>query len=177
MKNVIALILLISVILVPRDGVTSSVPQYMLNASNEFDIDIALLYAICTQESKCNPNAVNRNDGNKSQKSSGKVIHSIGLFQIQLPTARHLGFKGTYAKLRTPETNAYYAAKLLRQLYDKYTDTVKVISAYNAGEGAVDHWLGTKSKKLRNVGYIHMVLKNYVKFKLDQPLILAADDE
>lgn len=177
MKNVLALILMVSMILVPREGSSSSVPQYMINASKEFDIDIALMYAICAQESKCNPKAINRNDGNESQKASGKVIHSLGLFQIQLPTARHLGYKGTYAKLRTPETNAYYAAKLLRSLYDKYTDTVKVIAAYNAGEGAVDRWLKTKNKKLKNVAYIHLILKNYVKFKLDQPLTLASDDE
>lgn len=136
---------------------TDTIPFYMYSAATTFHVDVALLYAICAQESKCKATALNKNDGNLAQKAAGKVVHSLGMYQIQLGTARALGFKGKYKDLMKPEVNTYYAAKLLAHLYDKYHDTVKVISAYNAG-----HY--TK----HNVNYVHQVVKNYIRYKIDK---------
>lgn len=157
MKNVFILILMVVGSLIPLEGdsSTDTIPYYMFKASKAFNVDIDLLYAFCRVESKCKSDAINRDDGNKGAKASGKHVHSHGLFQIQLGTAKHLGFNGTYKELMKPEINTWYAAKLIRQLIDRYEELPLVISAYNAG-----HPIEGNKK------YVHLVLKNYMSHKL-----------
>lgn len=139
---------------------SSTVPYFMYKASTSFNIDLGLLYAICTKESKCRPKALNKDDANQRGKDLGIIQHSYGLFQIKIDTARGLGFKGTRKDLMAPEVNTWYAAMLLRHLYIRYgQDTVKVISAYNAGKY-------TKTNKK----YVDDVLANYIHYKIDKRL-------
>lgn len=160
-------------------GETSKIPYYMYNAASEFNLDVALLYAICTVESNCKPRAINHDDGTRKQKSEGIKDKSYGMFQIKLTTAQRLGFKATEvvmveklykgkvklvpkvinytADLLKPTVNTWYAAKLLRHLYDRYGNTEKVISAYNAGRY-------TKA----NTKYVNKVLRHYARYKLDK---------
>jgi soluble lytic murein transglycosylase-like protein len=58
-----------------------------------------------------------------------------------------------------PDINTWYAAKLLRELYDKYDTTPEVISAYNAGRP-----IGA------NKAYVTKVLRAYAVYKLDKKL-------
>lgn len=163
----------------PVESNTSMIPFYIYNAASKFDLDVALLFSVCKIESNCRTKAINHNDGTKADKKAGVVKKSYGLFQIQVPTARALGFvdkelvttkflkKGkviTRKKivyhtddLLKPEVNAWYAAKLLRHLYDKYDDTLKVLSAYNAGRP-------TKHNK----EYVNKILRQYAKYKIDK---------
>jgi soluble lytic murein transglycosylase-like protein len=158
---------------------TSTVPYYIYNAATHFNIDIALMYSICMVESNCRARAVNHNDGTPAQKAAGIVDKSYGLFQIKTATAKNLGFiikedvtvekfrRGKVVKtkktidhtkdLLKPEINAWYAAKLLSHLYERYHDTPKVISAYNAG-----HYI--KSNK----DYVRKVLVQFVRYKIDR---------
>lgn len=158
---------------------TSTIPYYMYNAANKFKLDLSLLYAICRVESNCRPKAVNHDDGTKSEKQAGITKKSYGLFQVQLATAKSLGFqtketimveikrKGRSRRvlkvidrrddLLKPDVNVWYAAKLIRRLYDKYGDTVKVISAYNAGR-PVSY----------NKEYVNKVLRQYARYKIDK---------
>jgi soluble lytic murein transglycosylase-like protein len=162
---------------------TFQVPFYIYNAASQFNIDSALLYAFCKVESNCKSRAINHDDGTAAQKALGIVDKSYGLFQIKISTAKGLGFKTTeitydtfYNKkgkvvkikkiidhrkdLLKPEINSYYAAKLIRKLYDKYgDDTLKVISAYNAGHPIKG-----------NIDYVSKVSREYVKCKLDRKL-------
>lgn len=135
------------------------IPHYIQEAAKEFDIDVALLYAICSVESKCRSTAVNHDDGTKSQKTQGVVSKSFGMFQIKVSTAKGLGFKSNHRDLMRPDINTWYAAKLLRHLYDRYGETPKVISAYNAGRYITS-----------NKAYVNEVLTNYAKFKIDMGL-------
>ena len=156
-KKILLIASLLLFITQPVISDTATIPYYLYNASTKFKVDVALLYALCKVESNCKTAAINHDDGTTVQKSLNIKSKSFGLFQIKLATARSLGLKGSGKDLLKPEVNTYYAAKLLRHLYNRYGDTYKVISAYNAGKY-------TKS----NISYIHKVMKNYVRFKIDQ---------
>lgn len=151
-------IVLAASLIVSTSGMTNNdtIPYYLFNASSTFKIDMALLQAVCTVESRCKAKAVNKDDATASKRAKGVKEHSLGLFQIKLATARGLGFKGSRADLMKPEVNTWYAAKLLRSLYDRYHLTYKVVSAYNAG-----HYI--KSNK----AYVDKVFRQYVHFKVD----------
>jgi soluble lytic murein transglycosylase-like protein len=138
---------------------TSRVPYYIYNAATAFNIDVGILYAICKVESKCRPTAINHNDGTSAQKEAGVVIKSYGIFQIKMATAKALGFRGSVTKLLRPEVNTWYAAKLLRQLYNKYKITTAALSAYNAGKPVSS-----------NKNYVNKVLHQYVKYQVDGAL-------
>jgi soluble lytic murein transglycosylase-like protein len=157
----IALILIGSLIgsLFPAsvESSTDMIPYYMFNAATQFNIDVALLYAFCTVESRCRAKALNKNDGTKKARAAGIIEHSHGLFQIKLATARVLGFKGSVKELMKPEINTFYAAKLIRKLHNKHGDILKTISAYNAGRPI-------KSNK----DYVEKVLIAYAHYKIDK---------
>src|SRR5580698_3433965 len=63
---------------------------------------------------------------------------ALGVMQLMPATAKALG-----ADASDPEQNIEAGARLLRELLIKYNgDVVKALAAYNAGEGAVDHYQG-----------------------------------
>jgi len=84
-----------------------------------------IFVAMCSVESNLNPKAVNRGDGGAD---------SIGICQVQMPAARHVGFTGTRAELFKPSVNANVAAKYFRMQLDRYNgNVVDAVVAYNAG--------------------------------------------
>lgn len=88
-----------------------------------------LLSDVCFVESSHRPK-VSRMDSNGHK--------SVGLCQMQLPTARFLGFRGSESDLLNPRTNAFYAGKYLAYQYRRYGSWVKAIKAYNAGSSKTD---------------------------------------
>ena len=156
-KSIIAVLLILVGTTSLGAELKSTVPFYMYNAASVFKIDIALMYAICKVESNCRSGAVNKNDSNSTQRKRGQRDRSYGLFQIKKATAKSLGFDSRSEDLLNPETNSWYAAKLLRHLFDKYKDTKKVVSAYNAG----------KYTKM-NAKYVGKVLNNYANYKMSK---------
>jgi soluble lytic murein transglycosylase-like protein len=184
MKTIIVLSTLISLLTVTSNATEetpSRVPHYVREAAVAFKIDANLMYAICTVESNCRSRAINRSDSNKAQRDAGIVDKAYGLFQIKKDTAIGLGFVAEeqvtvsvvkHGKLRKvkktishikdllkPDVNSYYAAKLLHQLYKRYHDTPKVVSAYNAGH-STHH----------NKEYVLKVLKVYSRLQIDKKL-------
>ena len=118
----------------------------------EAEVPPDLLVSICTVESSLNPKAINRNDG-------GKGRHSIGLCQIQLRTAKWLGFRGTQKELYDPETNARFAAKYLRYQLGRYDHIwTYAIAAYNAGSVR-----RRVNRKIINYWYVQRVMKVYYR--------------
>lgn len=109
-----------------------------MTVSATFNLPPGLLSAVCFVESGHRADAIHRDDGGED---------SVGLCQLQLPTARSLGFKGPARDLRRPDINAYFSGKYLRYQLDRYGgDTRKAIAAYNAGTyrqaprgGALNH--------------------------------------
>lgn len=61
----------------------------------------------------------------------------IGLMQIKLATARHMGYKGTRKQLYNPATNLYWGMKYLGKAHRLAGgSTCGTILKYNAGHGA-----------------------------------------
>lgn len=90
-----------------------------------YGIPKGLERAVCAVESGLRPNAVHKSDGKTD---------SLGICQIQEPTAKMLGFTGTREELMSPWVNSLYAGKYLRYQLDRYKgDIRKAISAYNMG--------------------------------------------
>lgn len=87
------------------------------------------------QNSKVRRGLENPNDVEGSKSSDGK---SWGLMQITLPTAKALeGREVTPAELNNPDTSVRLAAKLMRQLIDRYGFVFeKVMRDYNGGPKA-----------------------------------------
>ncbi len=93
-------------------------------ASQDFDLPEGLLDAICWVESSHRPQVVHKDDGRHN---------SLGLCQVQLRTAKGLGYRGTEKDLMAPKINAYYAAKYLYYQYQRYGDWDLAVIAYNRG--------------------------------------------
>lgn len=119
-------------------------------ASTEFNLPLGLLDAICFVESSHRPHVINRDDGKGD---------SVGICQVQLRTARYLGYRGTERGLLGEGTNILYAAKYLRYQLDRYGDLDKAIAAYNAGSCRL------KDGKPFNQAYVDRVYKAYYSRK------------
>jgi len=83
-----------------------------------------LLSKVCFVESAHKPNAI-------VQDSNGQK--SIGICQMQLRTAKAMGFKGTEKELLDPAINIIFAGAYLSYQFDRYGSWVKAVKAYNAG--------------------------------------------
>lgn len=124
--------------------VLHSLTAIYLIVSAELGLPPGLLSAVCYVESKHQVSSYRPADG---------TADSIGVCQVQLPTARSLGYKGPGSALRKPETNIYWAGRYLSHQLDRYQDFAKAISAYNAGTARTN----TKGQ-LKNRKYVNLVM-------------------
>jgi len=89
-------------------------------------LDSALLRAVVETESNYDPNAVSKKG-------------AVGLMQLMPETARGMGVIDPFH----PEENLEAGARHLRRLIDKYEGKLALaLSAYNAGEEAVERYQG-----------------------------------
>jgi hypothetical protein len=96
------------------------------------------------------------------------------MFQIQIATAKSLGFTGTKKELDNPFTNYFFAEKLLEKLYTKYKGNLDLtLVAWNGGEKVADRikhprkcyeiYSETTGKFKKSVGcYVNSIYK-YIK--------------
>lgn len=83
---------------------------------------------------------------------------ALGVMQLMPETARTLG-----ADPRDTQQNIDAGARLLRELLIKYDgDVVKALSAYNAGEGAVDRYHGMPPY-VETQQYVNKVVRDYIR--------------
>jgi soluble lytic murein transglycosylase-like protein len=105
----------------------------------------ALVESVARVESSLRPEAVSRKG-------------AIGVMQLMPATARTLA-----ADPHDVAQNIDAGARLLRELLIKYDgDVVKALSAYNAGEGAVDRYRGMPPYA-ETQDYVDKVIRTYVK--------------
>jgi soluble lytic murein transglycosylase-like protein len=83
---------------------------------------------------------------------------AVGVMQLMPETARSLG-----ADPRDPEQNIDAGTRLLRELLIKYDgDVAKALSAYNAGEKAVDRYQGIPPYS-ETQRYVNKVVRDYLR--------------
>ena len=80
---------------------------------------------------------------------------SLGMYQVQLTTARQYGFTGTKKQLKNPTVNFVYAFAYLSDMYRKNDGNLySALRSYNAGLGHTK-----RGKSYRNNVYVRKVLK------------------
>ncbi len=106
--------------------------EYVEKYAEEYNVDIALLYAIIKTESGFDPKAQSSED-------------AMGLTQILPETFTWLLTKTDEElpvdSLYEPETAIKYGALLINILSQQFSETETVIAAYHAGVGNVGKWL------------------------------------
>lgn len=121
-----------------------------------YNLPEGLMVAIQKVESNGNPNAFVRKDGVSNHSS-------YGLFQIQLPTARFMGFKGKPKDLFKPAINVEYAGKYLHYIITNIShgDPARTLKCWNAGPHS-------KACK-KDSTYVDKVFNTYLKGSPPRP--------
>lgn len=113
-------------------------------ASEQHDVDPALVKAVIMAESSYNPRAV-------SPKGA------VGLMQLMPDTAQSLGVSNSF----NPEQNVQGGTKYLKKLIDRFDGDIKsALAAYNAGPGHVQKHNGVPPFK-ETIYYVHKVYHYY----------------
>ncbi|MCL2808550.1 MAG: lytic transglycosylase domain-containing protein [Treponema sp.] len=110
----------------------------ILSNADYFEVSPALAFALCWEESRFNPNAINRNNVN------GSIDR--GLFQLNSNSFPHLDIPVFY----NIQANANFGISYLRQCLNSGGTEVSALAMYNAGTGRV-----------RSTGAPHVTL-NYI---------------
>lgn len=110
--------------------------NYISTYAGEYGLDKTLVCSVINAESGFNKDA-------KSSKGA------VGLMQIMPQTAvfiaNELGEEYDYEKLYDPQTNIRYGCFYLNYLRERFVDETVYLASYNAGETAVNLWLGNNS--------------------------------
>jgi hypothetical protein len=104
---------------------SGEIARAILNSSDEFDIPPALAFALCWEESRFNPNAINR------QNRNGSVDR--GLFQLNNRSFPYLDITTFY----NINSNVRYGLGHLRYCLNSSSSEVSALAIYNAGAGRV----------------------------------------
>ncbi len=120
---------------------------YVEEASRKYQVPIQFIQAVIRVESSFKYRAVS---------SAG----AQGLMQLMPGTGREMGVHDPF----DPRQNIMGGTRLLRVLANRYDgDMVKVLSAYNAGSGAVAKKGGIPYESTE--GYVRAVLDHYYRYK------------
>ena len=132
-------------------GICSSgeIALAVLENSDKFNIPPALAFALSWEESRFNPQAVNRNNRN------GSVDY--GLFQLNNLSFPNLELSAFY----DVQTNAYYGLAHLRYCLDSGSSEVSALAMYNAGYGRIK---STGAPEV-TLNYISRILENQRKIE------------
>jgi membrane-bound lytic murein transglycosylase B len=131
---------------------------YIEDAAEKYRIPISFIKGVIRVESNFNYRAQS-------------PVGAMGLMQLMPRTATFLGVSDAY----DPRQNIMGGTKFLRRLANRYKgDMVQVLSAYNAGPGAVAKKDGTIPFPGAE-RYVRAVLKHYYAFKDEHSALKAGD--
>jgi hypothetical protein len=116
----------------------------ILDNAAEYKIPSALAFALCYEESRFNPRAVN-------QKNENGTIDR-GLFQLNSSSFPNLETRAFFV----PETNARFGMSHLRHCLDTGKTEISALAMYNAGTNRIRSTGAPKS----TLDYIHRILEN-----------------
>ncbi len=123
---------------------------YILRASEEYEVEPALIRAVIMVESSYNPRAVS----NRGAK---------GLMQLMPITAKWLGVEDAF----NPELNIDGGVRYLKQLLDRFDGNVELaLAAYNAGSRYVLKYNGVPPFRATRI-YIKKVLRYHQQFQVE----------
>ncbi len=141
-----------------RGGKPKSIDEIVQEIAGSFEIDAALVKAIITVESGCDPNAVSRKGAQ-------------GLMQLMPSTARSLNV----SRPLDPRQNIVGGVKYIKGLLASYGDLRLALAAYNAGPGAVEKFSGIPPYR-ETIQYVKKVIRYYRKFKKEHKLKVAGQE-
>ena len=121
----------------------------ILDSSDEFNIPPALAFALCWEESRFNPNAINR------KNLDGSIDR--GLFQLNNKSFPHLEISSFY----TINSNVRYGVGHLRYCLNVGGSEISALAMYNAGAGRVK---STGAPEV-TLNYISRILENRRKIE------------
>ncbi|MEW6347655.1 MAG: lytic transglycosylase domain-containing protein [Thermodesulfobacteriota bacterium] len=136
-------------------GKPKSVDEIIGEISRKFDIDSALVKAIVTVESNCDPNAVSKKGAQ-------------GLMQLMPSTSKKLKVDKPF----DPRENIVGGVKYIKGLLASYGDLRLALAAYNAGPAAVKKHDGIPPYR-ETINYVKKVIENYKRFKKGEPVNVA----
>lgn len=118
--------------------------EYIRASAVEAGVDPATALAVVDQESSFNP---------KAKRPEPKYhTFSVGLFQMFIPTARYMGFKGPIKKLYDVAVNTKLGIAHLKACTKRFgNDTERVICCHNAGIGVKESFCDTYAWTARYV--------------------------
>jgi hypothetical protein len=122
--------------------------SHVMAASQETQVEPALIHAVISVESAYNPRAISR-------------AGAVGLMQLMPETAKRYGVNNRL----DPEQNIHGGARYLRFLMNMFDNNIKlVLAAYNAGEEAVMKY-GMRIPPYRETqNYVPKVLHHYQRY-------------
>jgi soluble lytic murein transglycosylase-like protein len=144
MKRWLLLACLTALLPVPQTARADSEYDALIAAHAQANgVPVALVHRVVVRESRYRPGVVGRGG-------------AIGLMQIKLATARGLGYTGSAAGLRDPDTNLTWAVKYLAGAYRAANgNEARAVHYYAAGyygaarrerpAFAADPWIGSSS--------------------------------
>ncbi len=118
-------------------------------AAKNHKLPTALVHAVITAESAYDPNAIS-------------TAGAVGLMQLMPQTAARYGVTNR----KDPTANIAGGTRYLKDLLGMFdNDLVLAIAAYNAGEGAVEHYGRQIPPYQETQTYVRLVLKYYNDYK------------
>ena len=120
-----------------------------------YGVELKLLLAIASHESRFNPKALNINKGKSSKKSADRGIMQIN--SCWIPTLKKYAKADIRTALYNPDYNIKVGAWVLKQCLNRYGNTWRAVDCYNKG-----------AKKARNSSrYINKIWEEYKKIPDD----------
>lgn len=169
-----AKLLLLALLLYPKTATAvATIPEQEVLEFIKNDLQFenpALVLAIIRVESSANPRALVYDQNCK--------CHTYGMMQLQLPTARGVGFTGVVSRLYDWRTNVRYGTLYLASKLEEYTgDIPAALSAYNAGR-ALEKWTqGSSLRRFKNSNYVISVMAELASILTDAELMKILEDE
>lgn len=131
--------------------------SYIMQASEAYEVDSALIRAIIMAESSNNPRAVSHRGAQ-------------GLMQLMPTTARSLGVEDAF----DPALNIDGGVRYLKQLIDRFDGNIELaLAAYNAGSRYVRRYGGVPPFRATRI-YIKKVLRYQQKYQVEMAPSITA---
>lgn len=126
-----------------REQVMRDVDSAVIDATDYYHVDRALVYSVVKAESNNNPWAISRGG-------------AIGLMQLEPETAWSLGVRNPF----NPRENVFAGTLYLKKLLERYRNVDLALAAYNAGIRQVDSHRGIPPFR-ETIGYINRITYLY----------------